>query len=47
LSRVLDAICTRSRYYGDIDYPKPLDPPLSPAEMKWLQARLRQERSAK
>jgi hypothetical protein len=39
----VEAIYARSRYERDIDYGRPLDPPLSPAEAAWLQERLRQE----
>jgi hypothetical protein len=39
----VEAIYARSRYERDIDYHRPLDPPLSPAEAVWLEARLREQ----
>ena len=32
----------RSRYQREIDYHRPLYPPLSPAEVDWLEKRLRE-----
>ncbi len=34
------AICERNRYAQDIDYTKPVDPPLSEAEQSWLREHL-------
>jgi hypothetical protein len=41
------AIYTRSRYERDIDYRRPLQPPLSPPEQAWLEERLRQQQAAR
>jgi hypothetical protein len=41
------AIYARSRYDRDIDYRQPLQPPLSPAELAWLEERLRQHQAAR
>jgi hypothetical protein len=41
LQPFLTAIYARSRYQGDIDYRRPLHPPLSPADQAWLEDRLR------
>lgn len=40
LQPLVDEIYARSRYHRDIDYGKPLKPPLSSEELVWLQARL-------
>jgi uncharacterized protein DUF4058 len=37
LQPMIDAIYTRSRYYRSIDYSKPLNPPLGPEELKFLE----------
>ena len=41
LQPLVEAICARSRYERDIDYRRPLNPRLSPAEAAWLEERLR------
>jgi hypothetical protein len=41
---LIETIYARSRYEQDIDYRKPLIPPLSPADSAWLDKRLRQAR---
>jgi hypothetical protein len=41
LQPLVDAIYARSRYHRDIDYRRPLSPPLSAAEQGWLEERLR------
>jgi len=41
LQPLVDAIYARSRYDRDIDYRRPLTPPLTPAEQAWLDDRLR------
>jgi len=38
---MVEAIYTRSRYERDIDYRRPLHPPLSTADAVWLEERLR------
>jgi hypothetical protein len=38
-------IYARSRYDADIDYHRPLRPPLSPVDQAWLDERLRQRRT--
>jgi hypothetical protein len=38
LQPLVEAIYARSRYERDIDYRRPLDPPLSPADQAWLEA---------
>jgi hypothetical protein len=43
LQPLIEAIYARSRYERDIDYGRPLPPPLSPAEAAWLKKRLRQQ----
>jgi hypothetical protein len=45
LQPLVDLIYERSRYAQDIDYSRPLTPPLATTEASWLRARLR-ERSA-
>ncbi|MBI3462870.1 MAG: DUF4058 family protein [Planctomycetes bacterium] len=42
LQPLVDEIYSRSRYYQDIDYHEPLQPPLSPADVAWLEQRLRE-----
>ena len=42
LQPLIEAIYLRSRYERDIDYRRPLQPPLSPADQAWLEERLRQ-----
>jgi Protein of unknown function (DUF4058) len=42
LQPLVDAIYARSRYERDIDYRRPLTPPLPPAEQAWLDERLRE-----
>ena|ERR671934_266516 len=42
----IDAIYARSRYERDIDYRRPLEPPLSAAEAAWWEERLRDPRKA-
>jgi hypothetical protein len=41
LQPLVEAIYARSRYSRDIDYHRPLTPPLSAAEQAWLEERLR------
>ena len=36
LQPLVDAIYARSRYQADIDYSRPLEPPLPPDESRWL-----------
>jgi hypothetical protein len=43
----VDAIYARSRYEQDIDYHKPLAPPLSTEEQAWLEERLRERPNAR
>jgi hypothetical protein len=45
LQPLVDAIYARSRYGRDIDYRRPLTPPLSAAEQAWLDERLREQRA--
>ena len=45
LQPLVDAIYARSRYVRDIDYRRPLTPPLSAAEQAWLEERLRELRA--
>jgi hypothetical protein len=45
LQPLVDAIYARSRYAYDIDYRRPLTPPLSPAEQAWLEERLREQQT--
>ncbi len=40
---LVDKIYTRSHYDLDIDYRRPLSPPLSAAETAWLEERLREQ----
>ncbi len=40
LQPLVEAIYARSRYERDLDYRRPLAPPLSPAEQAWLDKRL-------
>lgn len=40
LQPMVEAIYERSRYAQDIDYSRPLDPPLTPEQTAWLQERL-------
>jgi hypothetical protein len=42
---LVDAIYTRSRYAYDIDYRRPLSPPLSAVEEAWLEERLREQKT--
>jgi hypothetical protein len=41
LQPMIDTIYRRSRYSRSIDYRKPLEPPLRPAEAAWLEKQLR------
>jgi hypothetical protein len=41
LQPLIAAIYERDRYAEQIDYTKPLDPPLSDEQAAWLQERLR------
>jgi hypothetical protein len=41
LQALIAAIYARSRYHRDIDYGKPLDPPLAEADAAWLAGRLK------
>jgi uncharacterized protein DUF4058 len=41
LQPMIDSIYRRSRYERSIDYSKPLNPPLEPAERLWLEGQLR------
>jgi len=43
LQPLVEAVYARSHYERDIDYRRPLHPPLTPAEVAWLQERLRTE----
>jgi hypothetical protein len=43
LQPLLEKIYSRSRYDSDIDYRRPLQPPLSLAEAAWLEERLREQ----
>jgi hypothetical protein len=45
LQPLVEAICARSRYERDIDYRRPLNPRLSPAEAAWLEERLRPQQT--
>jgi hypothetical protein len=42
---LFDAIYARSRYAYDIDYRRPLSPPLGAAEQAWLEERLREQKT--
>ncbi|HUY35073.1 MAG TPA: DUF4058 family protein [Pirellulales bacterium] len=42
LQPLVEAVYARSRYDRDIDFRRPLDPPLSPAETTWLHEQLPQ-----
>src|SRR5205823_3582967 len=41
LQPLIETICQRGRYEEDIDYAKPLVPPLRPEEVAWLKQQLR------
>ena len=43
--RDLDSIYVRSRYGDDIDYTKPLDPPIPEADQSWLQEQLKTQQA--
>jgi hypothetical protein len=43
---LIGTIYARSRSEMDIDYQQPLRPPLSPADLSWLDERLRQHQSS-
>jgi hypothetical protein len=43
LQPLIAAVYARSRYERDIDYRRPLRPPLSPAEAAWLEEQLRRQ----
>jgi len=45
LQPLVDAIYARSRYGRDIDYCRPLTPPLSTAEQTWLEQRLLEQQA--
>jgi hypothetical protein len=45
LGPLVAAVYARSHYDRDIDYHRPLQPALNPAETAWLEERLRQQRS--
>jgi hypothetical protein len=45
LQPLVEAVYARSHYERDIDYRRPLTPPVSAAEAAWLEARLRQQQS--
>jgi hypothetical protein len=47
LQPMVEAIYQRSRYAQDIDYTRPLDPPLSPEQIAWLQERVRADKPVK
>jgi hypothetical protein len=47
LQPLVDAVYARSHYDRDIEYRRPLVPPLSPSELDWLEQRLTQSRNAK
>jgi hypothetical protein len=42
---LIETIYARSRYERDIDYGRPLLPPLRPTEVAWLEERLRQQQA--
>jgi hypothetical protein len=46
LQPMVDAIYARSRYARDIDYTRPLQPPLAPEETAWLQEQLKARQPA-
>jgi hypothetical protein len=46
LQPMIEAIYARSRYDRDIDYTRPLRPPLGPAETAWLEERLRERQAS-
>jgi hypothetical protein len=46
LQPIIDAIYEQGRYGEDIDYSRPLDPPLSPEQVAWLARQLRPEATA-
>ena len=43
LQPLVEAIYARSRYARDIDYRRPLAPPLTAAEQAWLDEQLRKQ----
>jgi Protein of unknown function (DUF4058) len=45
LQPLVAAVYARSHYDRDIDYRRPLTPPLSEAEASWLEARLREQQT--
>jgi hypothetical protein len=45
LQQLMDAIYSRSQYANDIDYRRPISPPLSAAEQAWLEERLRAQQT--
>jgi hypothetical protein len=47
LQPIIDAIYERSRYAQDIDYSKPLGPPLAAEESAWLERQLRARQGQK
>jgi hypothetical protein len=42
LQPMIEAVYERSRYGRRLDYAKPLDPPLAPEQLDWLQGQLRE-----
>jgi Protein of unknown function (DUF4058) len=46
LQPLIDAVYARSHYERDIDYRRPLNPALDPAESAWLEERLRQQQAS-
>jgi hypothetical protein len=46
LQPLIEAIYARSRYERDIDYSRPLHPPLGPEEIAWLEQRLRERQAS-
>lgn len=44
LQPLVDAIYTRSKYIQDIDYSRPLKPPLDPRDDAWLKARFKERK---
>jgi hypothetical protein len=42
---LVDIVYARSHYDRDVDYSRPLHPPLNPAEAAWLEERIRQRQT--
>jgi hypothetical protein len=45
LQPLAEAVYARSHYHRDIDYRRPLQPPLNPAAAAWLEERLREQQT--